>query len=437
MTQAALARAGRITQAMRAAARAEHCEPEQVRHELANGRAVLPANPAHKGLAPIVAGRFFTTKVNANLGRSTEHSTNTREIAKLKAALAAGADFIMDLSVGPGLGLLRRRMLAACPAPFGTVPIYEALSRCGNEPMQLSSDLLLQVIREQAEQGVDFMTLHAGLLRRHLPYAVKRRAGIVSRGGAILAAWMAEKQMENPLYTVWDEILNLARRHDVTISLGDGLRPGCLADAGDRAQYAELDTLGELTQRCRKADVQVMVEGPGHVPFNRIAGQMKREHRVCNGAPFYVLGPIVTDVAPGYDHITAAIGATAAAFHGAALLCYVTPAEHLSLPEPQDVIDGIMAFRIAAHAADVARGLPGARDWDDAMTRARVALDWPEQFRLAINPKVARERFAKKCPAGRRSPDFCTMCGPAFCAMRTSRKLGNTLKRNVPKRKRD
>ncbi|MFA5042726.1 MAG: phosphomethylpyrimidine synthase ThiC, partial [Kiritimatiellia bacterium] len=371
-TQLEFARTGAVTSAMQAAARAEKISVDKVLEELAAGRAVLPANPAHTRLVPQIVGRLFRTKVNANIGRSAASSNDQTELAKLTTALTAGADCIMDLSVGADLASLRKAMLAQCPAPFGTVPIYEAVSRTGGAAKAFDPDVLLTVIAEQAAQGVDFMTLHAGLLKAHVPLAMKRMAGIVSRGGAILASWMVECGRENPLYTRWDEILEICRAHDVTVSLGDGLRPGCQADASDAAQFAELDTLGELVERCRRRGVQVMVEGPGHVPFGQIQMNVEREIRVCAGAPFYVLGPVVTDVAPGYDHITSCIGATAAAYYGASLLCYVTPAEHLGLPTEAEVREGLVAYRIAAHAADVARNLPGARDWDDAMTRART-----------------------------------------------------------------
>ncbi len=423
MTQLEQAARGIVTGEMTEAAAREHVAPEVVRERVASGRAVLPANPAHERLQPCVVGRAFSTKVNANIGRSSERSSTCEELEKLGAALAAGADFLMDLSVGSGLGELRRTLLAACPVPFGTVPVYEALSRVDGRSTALTADLLLDVIREQAEQGVDFMTLHAGLRREHVPLALKRVLGIVSRGGAVLAEWMQTHGRENPLLERWDEVLEICRAHDVTVSLGDGLRPGCLADASDAAQFAELDTLGMLVRRTREAGVQVMVEGPGHVPFNQVAMNMQREEEVCDGAPFYVLGPVVTDIAPGYDHITAAIGATAAAFHGAALLCYVTPAEHLGLPTACDVREGIVAFRIAAHAADVARGLPGAAERDLAMSRARRDMDWNRQFELALDGEAAQARYQAARPTAAAGEDYCSMCGRDFCAIRTSRRL--------------
>ena len=414
---------GGITAAMESAARAENMAPKRVRDELAAGRAVLPFNPAHTGACATVAGRAFRTKVNANLGYSAERSSTAEELRKLQTALAAGADTVMDLSVGQGLAGIRAGMLAACPVPLGTVPMYEALSRLDGDVDRLTPELLLAVIEDQARQGVDFMTLHAGLLRAHLDLALRRTMGIVSRGGAILAEWMDRKELENPLYTYWDRVLELCVRHDVTVSLGDGLRPGCLADASDAAQFAELDVLGDLVRRCRAHGVQVMVEGPGHVPFNEIQMNMEREQKVCDGAPFYVLGPVVTDIAPGYDHITSAIGATAAAYYGAALLCYVTPAEHLGLPTEDEVRQGVVAYRIAAHAADVARGLPGARDRDDAMARARCAFDWEGQFRLALDGDYARRRYELTRAALGAEADHCSMCGKDFCAIRTTRRI--------------
>ena len=422
-TQRTEARLGRITPAMEEAARAEKVPAASVCREVAEGRAVLPANPAHAGLKPAVAGRAFRTKVNANIGRSAQRSSPGEEAAKLQVALSAGADFLMDLSVGPESPALRQSLLAACPVPLGTVPIYEAFGQANGEIGKLSADLLLQVIERQAREGVDFMTLHAGILKAHVPLAAKRLLGIASRGGSILAEWMLEHDRENPLYAEWDAVMEICLRHDVTISLGDGLRPGCLADASDAAQFAELDALGELVRRCRAKDVQVMVEGPGHIPFDQIQMNMEREQKVCDGAPFYVLGPVVTDVAPGYDHITSAIGATAAAYHGAALLCYVTPAEHLGLPTPDEVRAGVMAYRIAAHAADVARGLPGARDWDDAMARARSEFDWNRQFELALDGKTARSRYELTRSTEEGEADHCSMCGRNFCALRTSRRV--------------
>ena len=422
-TQLIAARKGIITEVMKVVARLEGVPATLVRDEIASGKAVLPANPAHPMTRPAIAGRAFRTKVNANLGRSTERSEAGEELCKLDIALKAGADFVMDLSVGADLAAIRAGMLKASPVPLGTVPLYEAISRLNGKAMELTADVLIQVIREQAEQGVDFMTLHAGLLQRHVPLALKRKLGIVSRGGSLMAEWMLVHKKENPLFTHWDEIIEICRKHDVTVSLGDGLRPGCLADASDDAQFAELDTLAELVNWCRRDGVQVMVEGPGHVPFNQIQSNMERQQKICDGAPFYVLGPVVTDIAPGYDHITSAIGATSAAYYGACLLCYVTPAEHLGLPTGEEVHQGVIAYRIAAHAADVARGLPGARKIDDAMAEARFAFDWKRQFELSIDPEHARKRYEQTRVCKESEADHCSMCGPDFCAMRTSKRL--------------
>lgn len=427
MTQLQAASDSQITEAMRRVAADEGLPVEAVRNAVAAGQAVIPLNPAHRGARPVGVGRLFRTKVNANLGRSPTRSECGGELGKLAVALEGGADFVMDLSVGADLAAIRSSMLAASPAPLGTVPVYETLSRAegADEIPVLDADLLLKVIREQAAQGVDFMTLHAGLLRAHIPHAMRRIMGIVSRGGAIMAEWMRKNNRENPLYERWDEVLDILVEHDVTVSLGDGLRPGCLADAGDTAQFAELDVLGELVRRTRARGVQVMVEGPGHVPFDAIQEQMERQQRVCDGAPFYVLGPVVTDVGAGHDHVASAIGATAATLHGASLLCYVTPAEHLGLPDADEVRQGLMAFRIAAHAGDIARKLPGARDRDDAISRARTAFDWDRQFELALDGRGARARWERTRAAGGEThdDDHCSMCGKAFCAVRTSRRI--------------
>jgi phosphomethylpyrimidine synthase len=422
-TQLIEAKKGTITPVMHIIACLEKVPATKVRDEIAAGRAVLPANPAHTMSRPAIAGRAFRTKINANLGRSTERSAAGEELRKLDVALKAGADFVMDLSVGTDLASIRAGMLKASPVPLGTVPLYEAISRLNGRTLDLTPALLLQVIEEQARQGVDFMTLHAGLLRRHIPMALKRKLGIVSRGGALMAEWMMAHKQDNPLFTHWDEIIEICRNYDVTVSLGDGLRPGCLADASDEAQFAELDTLAELVHWCRREGVQVMVEGPGHVPFNQIQENMERQQKICHEAPFYVLGPVVTDIAPGYDHITSCIGATAAAYHGACLLCYVTPAEHLGLPDEDEVHQGVIAYRIAAHAADVARGLPGAREADDAMAEARMAMDWKRQFSLAIDPEHARQRYERTRVCSEDKADHCSMCGPEFCAIRTSKRL--------------
>lgn len=424
MTQLQAARDGRITSAMEAAADAEGVSPEQVCREIAVGHAVLPMNPAHNGCVAAIAGHAFRTKVNANIGVSPTASSLAGEVEKVRVALDAGADFVMDLSVGAELGDIRRAILAATPVPLGTVPVYEALARCDGCIDALTEDVLLRVVTEQAEQGVDFMTIHAGLLRAHVPLAARRRLGIASRGGGILSQWMQQFGRENPFYTNWDGVMAVCAEHDVTLSLGDGLRPGCLADASDEAQFAELDVLGDLVRRCRAAGVQVMVEGPGHVPFDQIEMNMTRQRDVCDGAPFYVLGPLVTDIATGYDHISCAIGATEAAYHGACLLCYVTPAEHLGLPTARDVREGVVACRVAAHAADAARGLPGARERDAAMADARRSFDWNRQFELALDGKEARARYESANPsAAEGDGDHCSMCGRDFCAVRATERL--------------
>ena len=427
MTQLEAARKGIVTAAMERVAADEGIEAERVRAAVAAGEAVIPLNPAHKNCMPVGVGRMFTTKINANLGRSVTQSGKGDELEKLKVALDAGADFVMDLSVASSeeeISSIRQGMLDASPKPLGTVPIYETISLLGDIP-KMDPQFLIGVIRRQTEQGVDFMTLHAGLLLRHIPAAMKRKMGIVSRGGAIMAEWMMENKAENPLYTHWDEVMDILAEHDVTVSLGDGLRPGCLADASDAAQFGELDVLGELVERCRARGVQTMVEGPGHVPFDQIRMNMERQQDVCKKAPFYVLGPVVTDIAPGYDHIVSAIGATAAATYGASLLCYVTPAEHLGLPDADEVHQGCIAYKIAAHAGDVARGLAGARDRDDAMADARAAFDWDRQFALCLDPKRAKERWLKTraFTDEAHSDDHCSMCGKQFCAVRTSRRI--------------
>ena len=425
MTQLEAARAGVTTEAMNVVAADEGLSPEEVRMAVASGEAVIPLNPAHTGCRAVGVGRMFTTKINANLGRSVTHSGKGDELEKLDIALKAGADFVMDLSVGEDLASIRQGMLDASPRPLGTVPVYETISRLAGDIPEMDPSFLLDVIRAQAEQGVDFMTLHAGLLLRDIPHAMKRRMGIVSRGGSIMAEWMMSHNTENPLYTHWDEVMEILAKHDVTVSLGDGMRPGCLADASDYAQFAELDTLGELVERCRRRGVQVMVEGPGHVPFNQVKENMEREQEVCRKAPFYVLGPVVTDIAPGYDHIVSAIGATAAATYGASLLCYVTPAEHLGLPDGDEVHRGCIAYKIAAHAADVARGLKGARGRDDEMADARASFDWERQFSLSLDPKRAKERWlrTRAFTDEAHDDDHCSMCGKQFCAVRTSRRI--------------
>ena len=396
----------------------ENRDPEFVRKQVADGQAVIPNNHGHESIDPMIIGREFATKVNANIGNSEETSGLEGELEKLHTAVHYGADTVMDLSTGTNLDEIREANVAHSPVPVGTVPIYEAIKHV-DDPTELTADLLLDVIEKQAAQGVDYMTIHAGVLMEHLPLTDGRKTGIVSRGGSILAQWIEENGMQNPLYTNFEEICEIFAEHDVTFSLGDGLRPGSLADAGDDAQFAELETLGELTRTAWDHGVQVMVEGPGHVPMDQVAENVDRQQELCDGAPFYVLGPLVTDVAPGYDHITSAIGATEAARAGAAMLCYVTPKEHLGLPEREDVRDGLAAYRISAHAADVANDRPGARDWDDALSEARYEFDWRRQFDLALDPDRAQSYHDQTLPGDNyKEARFCSMCGVEFCSMR-------------------
>ncbi len=425
MTQTEAAKAGQITPQMQAVAACEKLTPELIRQMVADGTAVIPSNINHHQTRPCIIGRRVLTKINANIGNSTLASCPGSELSKLNIALHYGADTVMDLSTSGDLGAMRRGLLQKCPVPLGTVPVYEVVSRWGGE--NFSAENIMQVIREQAQQGVDYFTIHAGLMRRHIPLAKKRKLGIVSRGGALIAAWMQNHGRENPFYTSFDRILEVCREYDVTLSLGDGLRPGCLADASDEAQFAELDVLGELVIRCRQAGVQIMVEGPGHIPLDQIKENMEREQEVCGDAPFYILGPVVVDCAPGYDHFVAAMGGMMGAYHGAAMLCYVTPKEHLGLPNADDVRRGVTVFKIAAHAADVALHKPGAVDRDNAISDARAEFDWEKQFALAIDPEWARhlreEAVAESNQVSAHGTDHCTMCGPDFCSLRLSKKL--------------
>ena len=422
-TQYTQAVGGEITSEMRRVAERERLDAETIRAEVAAGRMVIPANRLHLAgsgeaglkLDPIGIGRAGTTKINANLGASPVSSCEDLELTKLQWAVRYGADAVMDLSTGGDLDATRRHLIAHASVPLGTVPMYSMI--VGRSVEDLTCDQMLAAIAAQAAQGVDFFTIHAGILREHLDLLGSRKMGIVSRGGSLLAKWMIHHGRQNPLYEMFDEISAICRQYDVTYSLGDGLRPGCLADASDAAQFAELDTLGELVARARAAGVQAMVEGPGHVPMDQIQMNVTRQIACCGGAPFYVLGPVVTDVFPGYDHITSAIGAAMAAWYGASFLCYVTPAEHLSLPTPEDVKAGCIAYKIAAHAADVARGLPGARDWDDALADARASFDWQRQFRLAFDGETARAIRARDRTEG---DDYCAMCGKDWCALRIS-----------------
>jgi len=421
ITQLEHARLGRITPEMRRAAEGEpHLSVEQVRDEVAAGRMIITANRAHLGhrLDPICIGRAATTKVNANMGASPVSSGTADEVEKLLWAERWGADTVMDLSTGGDLDATREAIIAKSRIPIGTVPIYSVI--IGRQIEDLDERTILEGIEHQAKQGVDYMTVHAGLLREHLPLVARRLIGIVSRGGSLLAKWMLHHGKQNPMYTLWDDICQIMRRHDVTFSIGDGLRPGGLADATDEAQLAELETLGELTERAWRHGVQVMVEGPGHVPFDQIEFNMKLERRLCHGAPFYVLGPLVTDIFPGYDHITSCVGATAAAYHGAAMLCYVTPKEHLALPKKDDVKQGCIAYKIAAHAADVALGIAGTRERDDELTKARAALNWEKHFELAFDPDLVRAYHDEDLDV---DTDFCAMCGHDWCAVRISKEI--------------
>ncbi|MDI3279796.1 MAG: phosphomethylpyrimidine synthase ThiC [Bacillota bacterium] len=421
MTLLEAARAGQVLAPLAAAARAEGRDPEELRRHLAAGRLVVPANPRHTALRPLGIGEGLRTKVNANLGACDVSSSLEEELVKLECALEAGADAVMDLSTGGDLDAIRRAIVRRSPVPVGTVPVYqaavEAVAR-GDSLADLSPDDLFAVLERKAADGVDFMTVHCGITREALRAlrSAGRVTGVVSRGGALMLAWMAHRGEENPFYAQYDRLLDLARRYEVTLSLGDALRPGSLADAGDGLQMRELVLLGELAERARRAGVQVMIEGPGHVPLHQIQAQVAVAKSVCRGAPLYVLGPLVTDVAPGYDHITAAIGGALAAMAGADFLCYVTPAEHLGLPSAAEVREGVMAARIAAHAADVAKGVPGAAEWDRRLSEARQRLDWEAQAALALDPARVRE-FRARTQAAEKTPGTCTMCG-RYCAMK-------------------
>ena len=421
VTQLEAARLGVITPEMqRVAERESHLTAEQVRDEVAAGRMIIPANKVHLTyqLDPMAIGRGSKTKINANLGASPVSSGTEDEVEKLRWAERWGADTVMDLSTGGDLDACRDAILRNSTVPIGTVPIYSMI--IGRRIEDLTEQNILDVLEHQARQGVDYFTIHAGVLREHLPLVKNRLIGIVSRGGSLLAKWMLTHNKQNPMYTLFDDICDIMREHDVSFSLGDGLRPGGLADASDAAQLAELDTLGELTERAWAKGCQVMVEGPGHVPFDQIEYNMKLQRRVCHGAPFYVLGPLVTDIFPGYDHITSCIGATAAGYHGAAMLCYVTPKEHLGLPKKDDVKQGCIAYKIAAHSADVALGIPGSRDRDDELTKARAALNWERHFELSFDADTARAFHDEDLDV---DTDFCAMCGHDWCSVRISKEI--------------
>jgi phosphomethylpyrimidine synthase len=423
VTQMHYARRGIVTEEIAYVAEREGLPAERLRDEVARGRCIVPANIRHLALEPMGIGIALRCKVNANIGNSPVTSGIEHEIEKLRWCIKYGADTVMDLSTGRDIDAIREAIIAHSPVPVGTVPIYQAVQQV-RQVEDLSANDLLDQIEHQAKQGVDYMTLHCGVLREFLPLVQHRLTGIVSRGGSLMARWMIHHGRQNPLYEHFDEILEICKRYDVSISLGDGLRPGCTADASDEAQFAELRVLGELTRRAWTEDVQVMIEGPGHVPMDQIRMNVEREIELCNEAPFYVLGPLVTDIAPGYDHITSAIGAAIAGWAGAAMLCYVTPKEHLGLPDLEDVKQGLIAYRIAAHAADIARHRPGARARDDELSRARYSFDWNKQFELALDPETARRMHDETLADDYfKSAEFCSMCGPKFCSMHISREI--------------
>ncbi len=419
-TQLHYARQGILTEEMMYVAQREGLPPSLVRSEVARGRMIIPANIRHTNLEPTCIGVASRCKINANIGNSAVTSNIDEELEKLRYSIRYGADTVMDLSTGGDLASIRKAIISSSPAPVGTVPIYEAVARV-RRVEDITPQLMLEVIEEQAEQGVDYMTIHAGLLVQYIPLTTRRITGIVSRGGAILAEWMVKNHRQNLLYERFEDVCKIFQKYDVSFSLGDGLRPGCLADASDEAQFAELKTLGELTKKAWEYEVQVMIEGPGHVPMDQIQMQVEKEMEMCYEAPFYTLGPLVTDIAPGYDHITSAIGAAMIGWYGASMLCYVTPKEHLGLPNREDVRAGIVAYKIAAHAADVARHRPGVRERDDEISRARYTFDWNRQFELSLDPETARAMHDETLPeSGFKEAHFCSMCGPKFCSMNIS-----------------
>ncbi|SFP49321.1 phosphomethylpyrimidine synthase [Amycolatopsis arida] len=418
-TQLGWARAGVVTREMEFVAARERVDPEFVRAEVAAGRAVIPVNRRHPESEPAIIGKNFLVKVNANMGNSAVWSSVEEEVDKMVWATRWGADTIMDLSTGRRIHETREWILRNSPVPVGTVPIYQALEKVGGDPEKLSWEAYRDTVIEQCEQGVDYMTVHAGVLLRYVPLTAHRVTGIVSRGGSIMAAWCLAHHKESFLYTHFEELCEILRSYDVTFSLGDGLRPGSIADANDRAQFAELETLGELTSIARTHDVQVMIEGPGHVPMHKIKENVELEEKLCGEAPFYTLGPLATDIAPAYDHITSAIGAAQIGWYGTAMLCYVTPKEHLGLPNRDDVKAGVIAYKIAAHSADLAKGHPHAQEWDDALSKARFEFRWTDQFNLSLDPDTARSFHDETLPAEpAKTAHFCSMCGPKFCSMR-------------------
>ena len=420
MTQLESARACTLTPEMAFVAAREDLDPELILSEVARGRMVIPANVEHlkKGLEPMCIGVASKCKINANIGNSAVTGKVDDELEKLHMAVHLGSDTVMDLSTGGNIDGIRQAIIAASPVPIGTVPVYQIIQNV-RDPRDITPRMLLDMVEHQAKQGVDYMTIHAGVLMRYVPLTRDRVTGIVSRGGSLMAAWMVAHHLENPWYTHFDELCEIMKAYDVTFSLGDGLRPGCLADANDEAQFAELKTLGELTLKAWERGCQVMVEGPGHIPMHLVKMNVEKERELCHEAPFYLLGPLVTDVAPGYDHITSAIGAALAAEAGAAMLCYVTPKEHLGLPNADDVRQGVIAYKIAAHAGDIARGRKNARKRDDDLSRARFEFDWNRQFELSLDPETARRMHDETLPQEVfKSAKFCSMCGPKFCSMR-------------------
>ncbi|HEV3153953.1 MAG TPA: phosphomethylpyrimidine synthase ThiC [Candidatus Baltobacteraceae bacterium] len=432
VTQMHYARNGVVTPEMEFVALREGLEPEFVRSEVARGRAIIPANINHPETEPMIIGRNFLVKINANIGNSAVTSTIEEEVEKMTWATRWGADTVMDLSTGKNIHETREWILRNSPVPIGTVPIYQALEKVDGKAEELTWELYRDTLIEQAEQGVDYFTIHAGVLLRYVPLTAGRVTGIVSRGGSILAKWCLAHHRENFLYAHFEEICEIMKAYDVAFSLGDGLRPGCQADANDAAQFAELETLGELTQIAWKHDVQVMIEGPGHVPMHLIKENMDKQLEICAEAPFYTLGPLVTDIAPGYDHITSAIGAAMIGWYGTAMLCYVTPKEHLGLPNKKDVKDGVIAYKIAAHAADVAKGHPRARHWDDVLSKARFEFRWEDQFNLSLDPQTAREFHDETLPAqGAKVAHFCSMCGPHFCSMKITQEVRDFAERGM------
>ena len=413
------ARKGEITEEMRFVALRENVDPEFVRSEVARGRAIIPANRLHPESEPMIIGRNFLVKINANIGNSAVSSSIEEEVEKLTWSTKWGADTVMDLSTGKNIKETREMILRNSPVPIGTVPIYQALEKVGGKAEDLNIDIFMETLEEQAQQGVDYFTIHSGVLLRYVPMTANRVTGIVSRGGSIMAKWCLTHHRENFLYTHFEDICELMKRYDISFSLGDGLRPGCVADANDEAQLSELRTLGELTEIAWKHDVQTMIEGPGHVPMHLIKENMDLQLEWCHEAPFYTLGPLVTDIAPGYDHITSAIGAAMIGWFGTAMLCYVTPKEHLGLPDKEDVKAGVIAYKIAAHAADLAKGHPGARERDDALSRARFEFRWEDQFDLSLDPETARKFHDETLPSdAAKHAQFCSMCGPHFCSMK-------------------